>query len=258
MSQEAKVAGRMRQDWDQRARRDAFHYIASWRKDWDPQSFFASGEEDYQGLVAPVLSELSFDPAGKAMLELGCGAGRMTRSFARRFGRVFAFDVSAEMLGRAQALLDGAPNVIWVQGNGLDLSTVASRSVEFVFSYLVLQHLPEETLALRYIGEMLRVLRDGGVFLFQFNGSRAATMNWKGRLSWSLVDACWSLGLTGASRRTAALLGLDPNVAGKSWRGAALDAGKVCQAVGAAGGSARGMNGENTPMSWCWGMKQGA
>ena len=43
----------MRQDWDERARKDAFHYIASWRKDWTPESFFQSGEEDYQRLVAP-------------------------------------------------------------------------------------------------------------------------------------------------------------------------------------------------------------
>jgi hypothetical protein len=38
----------MRQDWDERARKDAFHYIASWRKDWNPESFFVSGEEDYR------------------------------------------------------------------------------------------------------------------------------------------------------------------------------------------------------------------
>ena len=25
----------MLQDWDERARKDAFHYIASWRKDWN-------------------------------------------------------------------------------------------------------------------------------------------------------------------------------------------------------------------------------
>jgi len=32
----------MRQDWDERARKDAFYYIASWRKDWTEESFFQS------------------------------------------------------------------------------------------------------------------------------------------------------------------------------------------------------------------------
>jgi len=31
----------MRRDWDARARKNAFHYIASWRKEWDSESFIA-------------------------------------------------------------------------------------------------------------------------------------------------------------------------------------------------------------------------
>ena len=68
----------MRRDWDARARRNAFVYIASWRKDWEETSFFESGEQDYQRLVEPILKQLQFDPASKSMAELGCGAGRMT------------------------------------------------------------------------------------------------------------------------------------------------------------------------------------
>jgi len=85
-----KTINAMRREWDTRARKDAFHYIASWRKDWDVSAFLKSGEEDYERLVAPVLERLGFSPDGKTMLELGCGAGRMTRSFAGRFGRVLA------------------------------------------------------------------------------------------------------------------------------------------------------------------------
>jgi hypothetical protein len=29
------MAGVMQRDWDERARKDAFFYIASWRSDWD-------------------------------------------------------------------------------------------------------------------------------------------------------------------------------------------------------------------------------
>ncbi len=245
----------MRRDWDERARKDPFHYIASWRKDWDVESFLASGEEDYQRFVAPVLSRFNFSPQGKAMLELGCGAGRMSRSFAGRFRRVYAFDISAEMLSRAQALLRGASNILWMQGNGSDLSDIESDSVHFIFSYLVWQHLPEELLVQQYIREMLRVLKEGGLFLFQFNSSQTPTMNWKGRLAWGVVDALWSLGLRPASRALATWLGFDPEMAGKSWRGVPVGADRVRDIVGRAGGAVHEMSGENTAMTWCCGSR---
>ena len=34
-----RMAEVMRRDWDERARKDAYFYIASWRKDWDEASF---------------------------------------------------------------------------------------------------------------------------------------------------------------------------------------------------------------------------
>ena len=42
------MADVMQRDWDERARKDAFFYIASWRSDWDDKSFFESGEQDYR------------------------------------------------------------------------------------------------------------------------------------------------------------------------------------------------------------------
>src|ERR1700680_5114504 len=79
-----------------------------------------------------------------------------------------------------------------------------------VFCYLLLQHLPEEALAVRYVQELLRVLRPGGVFLFQFNGGFQPTMNRRGRMAWGIVDALWSVRMRKASRTAAALFGFDP------------------------------------------------
>jgi SAM-dependent methyltransferase len=253
-----KSADLMRQDWDQRAHDDAFHFIASWRKDWTPESFFQSGEEDYRSLVAPVFDRQHFDPQSKTMLELGCGAGRMTRSFAQRFSHVEAFDISKEMLGHAKALLPETRNVTWTLGNGTDLSGLGDESVDFAFSYIVLQHMPKPEFAHRYIREILRVLKPGGLFLFQFNSVPRVTMNWKGRLAWGLVDFPWSLGYRRVSRGVASLLGLSPGIAGKSWRGASLDVQNVRATLEAAGGLVKEMAGEKTPMTWCCGLKSRA
>ena len=78
------VSEMMRRDWDDRARRDAFHYIASWKQDWSIESFLASGEKDYATLVSPVLERCGISVNGEVMVELGCGAGRMTSNFGRR------------------------------------------------------------------------------------------------------------------------------------------------------------------------------
>jgi SAM-dependent methyltransferase len=246
----------MSRDWDARARKNAFHYIASWQKEWDLESFLASGEVDFERLVIPVLARCDLPAAGKSMLELGCGAGRMTGSFAERFKHVYAFDLSREMLSRARQIHTAEKNILWLLSNGADLSCVASASMDFVFSYLVLQHLPEEVLALRYIREMLRVLRPGGVFLFQFNGRFEQTMNWRGRLAWGIVDALWAARLGTLSGTAASVLGLDPALAGKSWRGASMEAGSVAECVNASDGEVREIKGENTPMAWCCGIRR--
>jgi ubiquinone/menaquinone biosynthesis C-methylase UbiE len=245
----------MRRDWDERARRDAFLYIASWRKDWDEASFFESGEQDYLRLVAPVLRKLLFDPADKSMAELGCGAGRMTRSFAQRFQSVCALDISAEMQSRAQTYLRTFSNIHWVLASGETLSGVESASVDFVFSYLVLQHMPAKELVFNSIREMMRILRPDGVFLFQFNGSDQPTMNWKGRAISGLLDGMASLGLNRASRRIASVVGIDPEMVGNTWRGPALTSAEIAEAVRSGQGAPENFLDAGTPLAWCHGRK---
>ncbi|MGA9631777.1 MAG: class I SAM-dependent methyltransferase [Candidatus Acidiferrales bacterium] len=241
----------MRRDWDARAAKDAFFYIATWRKDWDVSDFFKSGEEDYRRLVAPVLDRFGFAPRGKRALELGCGAGRMTSAFVAQFDHVTAVDISAEMLDRARHLLPDVENVTWKHSNGEDLRDTEDASIDFVFTYLVLQHLPDEDLVRNYIREMLRVLKPSGMCLFQFNGMDKPNMNWKGRLAWGVIDGLWLMHLSGLSRFIARSLGFDPDMAGRSWNGAAMSRERVIEAVGSSGGDVLQLSGEGTAMAWC-------
>jgi SAM-dependent methyltransferase len=249
----------MQRDWDERARDNVFHYICSERGGWDRESFFQSGEEDYAQLVAPVLCKLGFAPAGKSMLEVGCGVGRVTRSFARRFTTVLALDISEEMLRRGRELNKDFANIVWVWGNGGTLEVVPSDSMDFVFSYLVLQHLPAKELVLSYVREMLRVLKPGGAYCFQFNGCLRPTMNWKGRLVWGLIDRSMEphrgVLTRAAGRGLVSALSLDGLAAGKSWRGAAVPARQVLETVWQAGAAVHGVTGWGDPRTWCHGKK---
>jgi SAM-dependent methyltransferase len=245
----------MRRDWDDRARKNALFYIDDSRPDWDSDSFFQSGENDYRTFVDPILKRMGFDPEGKSILELGCGAGRMTRSFAARFKTVHALDISSEMLSRGRQLMPSASNVVWQQGNGSDFAGVADESIDLVFSYLVLQHLPTEQLVSKYVSEIVRVLRVDGVFLFQFNSLTTPTMNLRGRVAWAVVDKFWSLGFVRLSRTMAWAFGFDPVVAGKSWRGASVPASEMRAFIHGAGGTVLETRGDGTGATWCYGTK---
>jgi hypothetical protein len=83
-------------------------------------------------------------------------------------------------------------------------------------------------------------------------------MNWKGRLAWGIVDFPWALGFRKASRGVASLLGLSPEIAGKSWRGTSLNVQSVRETLENAGATVKKMVGEKTPMTWCWGLKSKA
>jgi len=248
-------------DWDERARSNALHYIRSDRRDWDLESFFKSGEEDYQQLVVPRLSALGFEPQGKTMLEVGCGVGRVTRSFAGRFARVYALDVSDEMLRRGRDLHADYENIVWLRGDGTRFPQLADDSVDFVFSYLTLQHMPSTDLAVAYVREILRVLKPSGVYCFQFNSFVGPTMNWKGRLIWGIIDRLrepvWSLNLDPVGRGLASLFRLDPLAAGRTWHGAVLPPHEALEAVWESGGAVRGVTGWGSPLTWCYGYKKG-
>jgi ubiquinone/menaquinone biosynthesis C-methylase UbiE len=249
-----RVIDAMKRDWDERARKNAFHYIASWRTDWDARAFFESGEEDYRRLVKPILTEMNFEPRGKCMVEIGCGAGRMTRVFAREFAHVDAIDISDEMQRRAKEYLQDFPNIRWILADGATLSGVTAESADFVFSYLVIQHLPSHAIANTLLREILRALKPGGVFLLQFNGARRPTMNWKGRTAWGMVNALWSAGLQRAARMAASALALDPEMVGKSWHGIAIESADIRRILESAGAKSLRLTGEATPMAWCSGV----
>ena len=128
----------MRRDWDERAHADAFYY-STWKvgHKWDPDEFFESGERDCQLFVDSIIKELGLEPRDSAMLELGCGVGRMTKALARRFRSVHATDVSPEMVVQGRSLCPELNNVTWEVSDGFDLSTIPDGSLDFAFSFLV-------------------------------------------------------------------------------------------------------------------------
>ena len=167
---------KMRRDWDERARENARFYVNTERTDWTDEEFFASGERTVAEEILTDMTNIcqGKDPNQMRVLEIGCGAGRVTRALARLFGEVHAVDVSGEMVAQAREALRDFPGAHIYQNNGMDLSVVPDLQFDFAFSTIVFQHIPRREVIYAYVREVWRLLRPGGLFKFQVQGD--ATM----------------------------------------------------------------------------------
>ena len=167
---------KMRQDWDQRARENARHYVATGKEEWTDADFFASGERAVSEQILNDMTNIcqGKDPRQMRVVEIGCGAGRITRALAGLFGDVHGVDVSGEMIARAKQALKDRPNAHVYQNNGKDLDVLPPGPYDFAFSTIVFQHIPSRDVIYSYVREVHRLLRPGALFKFQVQGD--ATM----------------------------------------------------------------------------------
>ncbi|MCU1233686.1 MAG: Methyltransferase type 12 [Candidatus Solibacter sp.] len=174
---------RMRRDWDRRAKENARHYVVTGQHEWSDEEFFKSGQITLEEEILNDLPNIcqGKDPKEMKVLEIGCGAGRVTRAFAGFFGEVYAVDISREMVRQAREAVVGFPNTHVFHNNGKDLSAlyggwrgrfgIATRfQIDFAFSIIVFQHIPSRKIIENYVREVHKILRPGGLFKFQVQG----------------------------------------------------------------------------------------
>jgi SAM-dependent methyltransferase len=131
---------------------------------WDAEQFLATGRSEIDGVLRH-LSSLGVPLRTDAALDFGCGAGRLSAALSRHFGHVVGVDISPTMLAQARELVPDR-GVELIRNDRADLAPWADATFDLTYSSLVLQHLPT-ALALGYLGELVRVLRRGGVLVAQ-------------------------------------------------------------------------------------------
>lgn len=147
--------------WDRFAAEDPRFYIASNREEWTNDEFYAAG--------AAILETVAdwLEPLRKGLaVEIGSGLGRITANLARQFERVEATDVSPEMIRQARELGLGE-NITWTATDGR--LPVADGSADLVYSYNVMQHIPNRAEVAAYLREIARVLGPEGRGVIQFD-----------------------------------------------------------------------------------------
>lgn len=165
-----KIQDKMRLDWDRRASVDARYWVAA-TQEADVESYDRSAHTDTEAFLSGLAPHLAPREEGAAhagaLLDLGCGIGRMTALLAPHFGEVVGVDVSEVMIREARALHEGVAGLRFEVNSGADLSSFGDGSFSVVCSYSVLAHLPPDVVE-AYFCEVGRALRDGGVFRYQF------------------------------------------------------------------------------------------
>lgn len=125
--------------------------------------FFESGRREVQSVVD--LLARHGRSTGDVGVDFGCGVGRLTIALAEWCKEVSGVDVAASMLEEARANNPHGDRVRFIHN---DASTLPfdDDSVDFVLSLITLQHIPPR-LSIRYLLEMIRIVRPGGHLVFQ-------------------------------------------------------------------------------------------
>jgi SAM-dependent methyltransferase len=167
--------GRLRSDWDALAKRDALWAILTDDSKvgggWGVAEFLETGEIEMATVMEYVGDVVCVPDAAGAALDFGCGVGRLTQAMARRFAACVGVDISEEMIRQAEALNQYAHCDYMT--SVAERLPFADESFSFVYSNIVLQHMPRR-LALGYLREFVRVLEPGGVLVFGVQDSFVA------------------------------------------------------------------------------------
>ncbi len=192
----------MTNHWETFARKDAAFYIAGRTFDLDDAAeagrFFETGRNTAAWLFKQVGDDL---PGTGLGIEIGCGVGRLLLPMAEHFDRVIGVDVSPTMLTR---LMDNCRRfgIENAEPMTADDTWDIRDSADFVYSWIVFQHVEDLTTIKTTIRRASTALKPGGVALFQFDTRpRTAAYLVRNALPDIVLPRLWRRGIRRIRRR---------------------------------------------------------
>lgn len=163
------MKNRIRQQWEALGSGDPYWAVFSnpgkQHGGWIKEEFFRTGADEIDDMLARAPS-LGVNLQFKVALDYGCGVGRLSRALSSSFEHVIGVDISEAMLREARSANTNFHNIEFIRNSGDALPSVGDGTVDLVYSNIVLQHSPRSTQR-SLIGEFSRVLRPGGLLVFQ-------------------------------------------------------------------------------------------
>lgn len=157
--------------WEKRAKENPLFYSDTRTRSGQKvttEEVRASGKKDADRYILndPQLAGLFGQE--RVALDFGSGVGRITEYLGTSFGKVYGVDISNAMLAAAREHVR-AENIVFDQINDTRLP-YGDASVDFVFSFMTLQHVPTREAVEAYVREFYRVLKNSGMAKIQVRG----------------------------------------------------------------------------------------
>jgi SAM-dependent methyltransferase len=160
---------RLQRDWDDLARVEPFWAIltepGSFGR-WDRDEFFATGAREVDEQLERA-GALGLPTRFGAVLDHGCGVGRLAGGFASRADSYHGVDVSPTMISLARRFNEASPNCRFVHLEGRLVDGFRPGTFDLVYSSRVLQHLEGASMIRETLADLVALLRDGGTLIFQ-------------------------------------------------------------------------------------------
>jgi len=114
-------------------------------------------------------------------LDFGCGVGRLTQALCQYFERCIGVDIAGSMIKLAWKYNRFGDRCHYLVNDVGDLRMFEDGHFDFIYSNIVLQHIPSEY-STHYIREFVRLLSPGGMAVFQMpshvaGGSRSPAID---------------------------------------------------------------------------------
>ena len=133
---------------------------------WTREDFFATGQREMETVLAYAARiGVCIDQTSPA-LDFGCGIGRLTRALAQYFPDCVGVDISPTMIRLAQELNHHLPRCNFLLNEDAGLNILRDNIFGFIYTSLVLQHIAKPC-SHEYLAELVRLLKPGGVLVFQ-------------------------------------------------------------------------------------------
>ncbi|MEW5819694.1 MAG: class I SAM-dependent methyltransferase [Cyanobacteriota bacterium] len=168
----------LQNNWNKLGLLDPFWAIVSLKemKDnrWEKEAFFNTGIEEIKEIIEYVKSlnlNLSFHHA----LDFGCGVGRLTQALANYFENVSGIDIAPSMIDLANEYNKFPQKCEYFLNDKSDLQIFSNNTFDFIYSYITLHHIEPKYTEI-YLKEFLRVLKPGGVAVFQLTSEPALSI----------------------------------------------------------------------------------
>jgi SAM-dependent methyltransferase len=186
--------------WEKFAQDDPYTYILTSLKSDDPAEFWQSGQRTVKQELLPLLAAHRIT-SGIGM-ELGCGVGRLLFPLSSYFREMVGVDIAESMIQRAQCFArdNGVGNVSFSAVAGpedlLHRAGNYSARIDFLYSLLVFQHIPDLAMIEGYLHVIGILLAENGIAYLQFDtrpGSVAYHI--KSRMPDFLLPRFWRKGI---------------------------------------------------------------